>query len=94
MIGGGSAPAAAGAPCVDVQIGNDRAFGCLNQRLRREVDKIKPLTDTTASDARSTDLKTGVVNIPAIRQQYGRNFGVSAVPYRDPAGYASSPMRR
>jgi hypothetical protein len=26
----------------------------------------------------------GVVNMPAVKQQYGQNFGVSVIPYRPP----------
>ena len=42
------------------------------------------MTNTPPIDAKSQDLKVGVVNIPAVQQQYGRNFGVSAFPYRPP----------
>jgi hypothetical protein len=42
-------------------------------------------------DARSPDIKTGVVNIPAVQQQYGRNFGISVVPYRPPPPVFSTP---
>jgi hypothetical protein len=35
-------------------------------------------------DARSSDTKLGIVNIPAVQQQYGSNFGRSVVPFRVP----------
>ncbi|OAI23426.1 hypothetical protein A1351_19695, partial [Methylosinus sp. R-45379] len=70
------------------------AFGCLNRRLRRDVERVRPIIEAPPVDARSSDLKTGVVNLPAIRQQYGRNFGISAVPYREPTVSAGSPMLR
>jgi hypothetical protein len=87
MIGGAQSPAPSFGGCVEVEIGKDRSFGCLNRQLRSEVDKIRPVIAAPPVDARSTDLKTGVVNIPAIRQQYGRNFGISAAPYREPSIY-------
>lgn len=70
--------------CVDVQIGGDRAFGCLNDELRRETDKVNPSFNMPPIDARSPDIRVGNVNEAAVRQQYGRNYGVSAFPYRPP----------
>jgi hypothetical protein len=94
IIIGGEPPATAPGPCVDVQIGADRSFDCLNRLLRRDAKKTQPHLPAPPIDAGSSDLKTGVVNIPAIRQQYGRNFGVSVTPYRDPALIAPPTLRR
>jgi hypothetical protein len=71
--------------CVDVQIGNESAFGCLNQKLRREVDKVNPSLNLPPVDARSSDVRVGNVNEAAVRQQYGSNYGRSAVPFRPPS---------
>ena len=71
--------------CVDVEIGRDRSFGCINEQLRQRVDRVNPTTNTPPLDARSPDTKIGVVNMPAVREQYGKNFGVSAAPYRPAA---------
>ncbi|WP_136624119.1 hypothetical protein [Bradyrhizobium centrolobii] len=71
--------------CVDVQIGNESAFGCLNQKLRREVDKVNPSFNMPPIDARSPDVRVGNVNEAAVRQQYGSNYGRSAIPYRPPS---------
>ena len=68
--------------CVEVEIGSSRSMDCLNQKLRKEVDRVNPSLNLPPIDAKSQDLKVGIVNIPAVQQQYGRNFGVSAVPYR------------
>jgi len=68
--------------CVEVQIGNDGAFGCLNQKLRREVDRINPSVNLPPLDARSADVRVGNVNEAAVRQQYGSSYGRSAIPYR------------
>jgi hypothetical protein len=68
--------------CVDVTNGNDRSFGCLNEKLKQQVDRVNPVQNIPPIDAKSSDLKVGVVNVPAVQQQYGRNFGVSAFPYR------------
>lgn len=83
VIGGGAGNAPVRPDrCVEVEIGSSRAMDCLNQKLKREVDRANPVMNLPPIDARSPDIKTGVVNIPAVQQQYGRNFGVSVVPYR------------
>lgn len=85
--GGGAGRAAArgsgGAP--GERCGDAASLGCINERLKKQVDQVNPpVTNTPPIDAKSQDLKVGVVNIPAVQQQYGRNFGVSAIPYRPP----------
>ncbi len=70
-----------------------QSLGCINERLKRQVDRVNPpVTNTPPIDAKSQDLKVGVVNVPAVQQQYGRNFGVSAFPYRPPAPVYTSPV--
>jgi hypothetical protein len=56
----------------------------LNRQLKRKVDETNPVLNTPPLDARSPDTKTGVVNIPGVQQQYGKNFGNSVIPYRPP----------
>lgn len=68
--------------CVDVRIGNESAFGCINQQLRREVDRVNPSLNLPPIDARSSDVRVGNVNEAAVRQQYGSNYGRSVIPYR------------
>lgn len=70
--------------CVDVHIGGDSAFGCLNEKLRREVDKVNPTLNLPPIDARSSDVRVGNANEAAVRQQYGSNYGRSATPFRPP----------
>lgn len=79
--------------CLDVQIGNEGAFGCLNQKLRREVDKVNPSLNLPPVDARSSDVRVGNVNEAAVRQQYGSNYGRSAVPFR-PSSVVNIPPHR
>lgn len=81
--------------CGDAAARGGQSFGCLNARLKKQVDQVNPpVTNTPPIDAKSQDLKVGVVNIPAVQQQYGRNFGVSAFPYRPPAPVYTSPIGR
>lgn len=62
--------------------GNDASLDALNRRLKRKVDEVNPIGNDPPLDARSPDTKTGVVNIPGVQQQYGKNFGNSVVPFR------------
>ena len=93
--------APAGAPdgtvqerCVDVTAGGERSFGCVNELLKRKVDRVNPTLNIAPIDARSPDTKTGVINIPGVKQQYGQNFGKSAVPFRPPPPVFTSPLSR
>ncbi len=58
------------------------ALGKLNQELKRKADETNPVGNNPPLDARSPDTKTGVINIPGVQQQYGKNFGNSVVPFR------------
>lgn len=89
VIGGGEGKADR---CVEVEIGASRSMDCLNQKLRREVDRVNPTMNLPPTDARSPDTKVGVVNIPGVQQQYGRNFGVSVVPYRPAPPVYGAPL--
>lgn len=59
-----------------------RSLEQLNKQLKRKVEETKPVLNTPPLDARSGDTKTGVINIPGVQQQYGKNFGNSVIPYR------------
>jgi hypothetical protein len=75
--------------------GDDHSFGDLNQQLKRKVDEVNPTANNPPLDASSPDTKTGVINIPGVRQQYGKNFGNSVAPYRPaPPVFAPPGARR
>jgi hypothetical protein len=93
IIGGASPPQPNFERCIDVEIGTDRAVGCLNQQLKREVDRVNPSLTTPPIDARSPDIRVGNVNEMAVRQQYGPNFGRSALPFRPPPPVFAVPRR-
>ncbi len=77
--------------CVEVEIGGERApaLNCLNRKLRGEVDKVQPPSIAAPLDAKSQDTRVGIVNQSALRQQFGSNYGISAVPQRPTAVYVS-----
>jgi hypothetical protein len=91
---GGQAPSAPSVQqCVDVQIGGDHAFGCLNQQLKHEVERVNPPGNIAPLDARSPDVRVGNVNEAAVRQQYGSNYGRSVIPFRPSAPGVVVPHR-
>ncbi len=55
---------------------------CLNRRMERQVDRVNPPAISAPLGANSADTKIGIVNLPAVQQQYGQNYGKSVVPYR------------
>jgi hypothetical protein len=77
--------------CVDVEIGNEKApsLGCLNRRLKQQVDRVAPSLNVPPIDARSQDTRVGVANTVAVQQQYGQNFGRSAIPFRPQPTFAN-----
>jgi len=94
VIGGEKRDNRPSAGCVEVQTGNTRGFKCLNDQLQRQVERINPSVNLPPVDAKSSDIKIGIVNMPAVQQQYGRNFGKSVIPFRPPLPTYSSPLRR
>lgn len=73
--------------CVEVEIDGAKALDCINRKLKREADKVAPVKNLPPVDATSQDIHLGIVNAPAVKQQYGPNFGTSAVPYRPSRTY-------
>ncbi len=78
--------------CVEVEIDGAKALDCLNRRLKGEAARVNPIPNLPPIDARSQDIHLGIVNGPAVRQQYGPNFGQSVVPYRPPAAVFKPPL--
>ena len=94
VVGGERAASPAAVCWVEVQVGSSWAFNCLNQKLKRQVDSVNPSMNVAPLDARSGDTKVGVINIPGVQQQYGRNFGISVFPYRPASPTFTSPIGR
>ena len=93
IIGGGPPPPPKFQRCIEVEIGGDRELGCLNQQLKREVERANPSLNLPPLDARSPDVRVGNVNEAAVRQQYGSNYGRSVHPFRPPPPVFTVPRR-
>jgi hypothetical protein len=71
---------------------DNHALDRLNAQLKRKVDQTNPVANDPPLDAKSPDTKIGVVNVPGVQQQYGKNFGVSVVPFRPAPPVFTSPV--
>lgn len=78
-------------PCVDVEIGDDKvpSYHCLNKELEEKADSVKPPANVPPIGTRSPAVEFGGFNQRALKQQYGPNFGTSAVPYRPQRTYTN-----
>jgi len=61
--------------------------------LQAQVNKVNPSLNLPPVDARSSDVRVGNPNEAAVRQQYGSNYGRSAVPFRPSAPTIVPPHR-
>jgi hypothetical protein len=94
VIGGDKRPGNTPETCADAPASGGGTYKCLNEKLQKQVDRVNPRMNIPPTDARSTDLKIGLVNTSAVRQQYGSNYGVSVVPFRPPLPTYSSALGR
>jgi len=80
------APPSAGQTCVQVQVtgAGSSAFNCLNQQLQQDVEAVAPTQSKPPISATSPSNQVGIFNEQSLSEQYGQNFGKSAVPYRPP----------
>jgi len=80
--------------CSKAASGSSQNLKCLNQQLKQQVDQINPPSIEAPLNAGSSDTKIGIVNLPAVQQQYGQNYGHSIFPYRPPPLVYGSPLGR
>jgi hypothetical protein len=62
--------------------GEPLTLGCSELRLQRRVAGIPPVGNIPPLDARSPEVKLGVVNETALKQQLGPNYGIDTKPFR------------
>ncbi len=84
---------AGGPACVQVQIGGETApaYGCLNQQLQEIARTAAAPQAALPLSAGSSSNQVGSFNEQGVREQYGQNFGKSALPYRPPAPVFNTP---
>ena len=88
-----TAPALAEETCVEVEIGGEKTpnLSCLNQHLQHQADTVRPTANVAPLDATSSPaVKLGGYNQAGMKQQYGPNYGKSAVPWRPTNTYGNA----
>ncbi len=78
--------------CVDVQIGAEAYYSCLNEQLKRFVADHRAGTEPLIVSAGAPAPAVGMFNQTATHQQMGDNFGRSAFPQRPPPTVFSNPL--
>jgi hypothetical protein len=77
--------------CVDVRIGDQRSYGCLDQQLARQAQESHAPAAIPSLSATSPALAVGGYNQGATHERLGTSFGHSVIPQRPPpAQYPSS----
>jgi hypothetical protein len=78
--------------CVDVQVGSDRSYSCLNRQLERLVPGKRPSSQDAPYSASSPAPQVGTFNQAATRERMGNAFGHSVVPQRPPPPVFTPPV--
>jgi hypothetical protein len=79
-------------PCVDVQIGSDRApsLACINRLFQNQADREHAQGQAVAPiDSRSPSNIVGTANYAAAEEKMGNAFGKSATPQRPQLFYVN-----
>ncbi|HWC63724.1 MAG TPA: hypothetical protein VG501_08880 [Rhizomicrobium sp.] len=80
------------APCVDVEIGQDKAaaLNCMNDAIRAQVEHTQGMPSLSPpTDARSPGNQVGTFNNQAAQEQMGSAYGTSSKPQRPKAVFVS-----
>jgi hypothetical protein len=78
--------------CVDVRIGDQRSYDCLDQQLAREAQQSHAPAAIPSLSAASPALSVGGYNQAATHERLGTSFGHSAIPQRPPPAQFPSPL--
>jgi hypothetical protein len=62
--------------------GDKLPLACQGHKLGRRATSVPPVGNNPPLSVQSPDVKIGIQNETAIRQQYGKNYGKSVVPDR------------
>jgi hypothetical protein len=80
------------ATCVDVKIGDEQFYNCLNERLRRLTAQPRFSSTDTTINAFSPAPQVGTFNEAATSERLGSAFGHSVIPQRPPPPVFQSPL--
>ncbi len=83
---------AAPGTCVDVQIGDQRFYDCLNSHLRAVASARRPGLPEMPNAAGISAPAAGLFNQAATRERMGTAFGLSVTPQRPPPPVYANPL--
>lgn len=78
--------------CVDVRIGNEQYYNCLNRELAASVPRNRLSAADSPNNASMPGTAAGLSDRSATREQLGTNFGISAKPQRPPEPNYPAPL--
>jgi hypothetical protein len=78
--------------CVDVKIGMEQYYSCLNRQLQSGIGQHRFTSRDAPYSAASPDPEVGSFNEAATRERLGNAFGHSVIPQRPPPPNFSSPL--
>ncbi len=87
-------PAPASDTCVDVRIGDSRAYDCLNRQFERAIPRRRFSAAADAPAAAAPATTVGTFNEAATQQRLGTALGHSVEPQRSPPVAYSAPLVR
>ncbi len=78
--------------CVDVRVGSDQSYSCINAALARTANQARaPVNPGTLSPA-SPSNQVGTFNRAATAERMGNTFGHSVISQRPPPPVFSNPL--
>jgi len=78
--------------CVDVRIGTDAFYNCLNSELQALVPRQRLSSRDTPWPATQPANEVGTFSLPAIKERMGTAFGNSVIPQRPPPPVYPPPL--
>jgi hypothetical protein len=79
--------------CVDVRIGDERYYNCLNRQLESAIPQKRFSTGDAPVDATMPAPAAGLYDQAATREQLGSSFGHSSHPQRPPEAQFPAPLK-
>ena len=78
--------------CVDVRIGNEQYYNCLNRQMGSAVPYHRLSASNSPVNAGMPGPAAGLYDQAATREQLGTNFGKSSTPQRPPTPIYPAPL--
>jgi hypothetical protein len=87
-----TAPPTSQSLCVDVKIGDEAFYSCLNDQLRRLTEQGRFSSTDVPIGVTSPPNQVGTFNQAATAERLGTSFGHSVIPQRPPPPVFTNPL--